>query len=127
MIEHARIADPKTHYGRPGSGTRSFKWQRITGAFNIAFLAFLVWMVVSLAGTGRAQMAATIGNPVVGLALALLVINVCVHMWIGMREVIEDYMDEGERNRTAMLANTAFAAAVGVVMLLAILKIVIWG
>jgi succinate dehydrogenase / fumarate reductase membrane anchor subunit len=127
MIERKRIADPKTHYGTPGSATRTFKWQRITAAFNIAFLAFLIWLVVSLAGTGREQMAATIGNPLVALALALLVVNVTIHMWIGMREVIEDYIDEGDRNRLAKLANTAFAGIVGAVMLLAILKIAIWG
>jgi succinate dehydrogenase / fumarate reductase membrane anchor subunit len=127
MIDQSRIANPTTHYGKPGSGTRTFKWQRITAACNIAFLAFLIWLVVSLAGTGRAQMAATIGNPAVALALALLVVNVSVHMWIGMREVIEDYVSDGPRHRMAMLANTVFAGVVAVAMLLAILKIAIWG
>src|SRR5690606_26624810 len=54
MVDHKTIADPATHYGSPKAATRGFKWQRITAALNIAFLAFLIWLVVSLAGGDRA-------------------------------------------------------------------------
>ena len=48
-IDLKTIATPTTHYGSPKASTRSFKMQRLTGALNIAFLAFLVWLVVTLA------------------------------------------------------------------------------
>ena len=48
-------------------------------------------------------------------------------MRIGMREVIEDYIDEGPTNHLAQRANTAFAILVAVVTLLSVAKIVFWG
>ena len=122
----AQISSPTTHYGSPRAATRHFTIQRITAALNVLFTLFFVWLVVSLAGADRAAMIATIGNPFVAIALALLIVNVVVHMRIGMAEVIEDYLD-GEANRLALAANTAFAVFVVVVTLGAITKIVFWG
>ena len=90
MVDRKAIADPATHYGSPRAATRAFTWQRVTGALNILFLAFLIWLVVSLAGADRAAMVATVAHPLVALILAALIVNVAVHMRIGMREIIED-------------------------------------
>jgi succinate dehydrogenase / fumarate reductase membrane anchor subunit len=85
-----------------------------------------VWFVVRLAGAERAEMLAVVRNPLVGIPLCLLIINVCVHMRIGMNEVIEDYLDEDRTNRLARFANTAFAVLVAVVTILAVAKIMFW-
>jgi succinate dehydrogenase / fumarate reductase membrane anchor subunit len=127
MIDKAAIADPKTHYGAAKPSTRNFLVQRITGTFNVAFLIFFVWFVVRLAGADRAEMIGVIRNPLVAVVLSLLIINVCVHMRIGMREVIEDYIDEGTANRMALNANTIFAIAVAALTVVSIAKIVFWG
>ena len=127
MIDKAAIANPHTHYGSGKRATRLFFLQRLTGAFNIAFLLFFVWFVVNLAGADRAHFIEVVRNPGVALILCLLIINVCLHMRIGMREVIEDYIDEGPRNRLALNANTTFAVLVAVVTVLAIAKIAFWG
>ena len=125
MIDKATIADPKTHYGHAG-GTRTFILQRVTGALNIAFLIFFVWFVVRLAGADRAAMIEVVRNPIVAIILCLLIINVCVHMRIGMLEVIEDYVSTERNNRLARVANTAFAIVVAVLTILSIAKIVFW-
>ena len=127
MIERAAIENPKTHYGSGKKSTRHFVWQRVTGALNVLFTIFFVWFVVRLAGAERADMVGVVRNPFVAIALALLIINVCIHMRIGMREVIEDYIDEGPSNRLALSANTAFAIIVALLTLLSIAKIVFWG
>lgn len=127
MIDKAVIADPKTHYGAPKSATRSFLRQRLTGAANVLFLIFLAWLVVRLAGAGRAEMVAVIANPFVAIVLALLLVNVAFHMWMGMREVIEDYLDTEGAHRLGMTLNTAFSAAVALIGLASIAKIVFWG
>ena len=122
----AEIRNPRTHYGNAKASTRHFITQRVTGALNIAFTAFFVWFVVSLAGADRAGMVAIVANPVVAIILALLIVTVVIHMRNGMRDVIEDYFD-GEANRKALIANTSFSVCVGVVVLAAIAKIVFWG
>ena len=98
-----------------------------SGALNVLFTIFFVWFVVSLAGADRAQMIETVRNPLVAIALCALIINVCVHMRIGMREVIEDYLDEQKQNRLANAANNAFAVLVALATVLAVAKIVFWG
>ena len=127
MIDRAKIADPKTHYGSAHGATRHFMTQRITGALNVLFTIFFVWFVVRLAGVDRAEMVGVVRNPFVAIVLCLLIINVCIHMRIGMNEVIEDYIDAGPTNHLAQRANAAFAIIVAVVTVLSIAKIVFWG
>ena len=127
MIDKRLIADPDVHYGSPKAATRAFTLQRITGALNVLFLVFLVWLVVNLAGAERALMVETIKNPFVAVVLALLVVNVALHMRIGMREIIEDYMDEGRVNRLAMIVNDIFALAIAALGLVSIAAIVFGG
>ena len=124
MIDKAIIADPKTKYGH--GGTREFITQRISGALNVLVTLFFVWFVVSLAGADRAQMIETVRNPLVAIGLVALIVNVCIHMRIGMHEVIEDYLYEGQ-NRVANVANNVFAIAVATVTVLAVAKIMFWG
>lgn len=126
MIEHRIIADPHARYGARRASTRDFILQRLTGMANILFLLFFVWFVVRLAGGGRAEMAEVAGHPLVGLVLALLVVNVAIHMRIGMKDIIEDYVHEPRTNRLALLLNTMFALGVALVGTGAILKLVFW-
>ena len=127
MIDKAAISDPKTHYGSPREATRHFKVQRITGALNVVFTLFFVWFVVRLAGAERGEMVAVVANPFIAIILALLIVNVCIHMRIGMNEVIEDYVDDHGTNRLLRGLNAAFAILVALVTVLAIAKIVFWG
>ena len=127
MTDKATIADPKTHYGSPQLATRHFMTQRITGALNVLFTVFFVWFVVNLAGADRAQMVGVVRNPFVAIVLALLIVNVCIHMRIGMNEVIEDYIDDHGMNVLWRRLNAAFAILVAAVTVLAVAKIAFWG
>jgi len=122
----AQIQNPTTHYGNAKASTRRFITQRVTGALNIAFAVFMVWFVVSLAGRAPVEMIELVRNPFVALGLAVMVVNVAIHMRNGMRDTIEDYFDKGEHG-LAMLANNAFVLFFLVVALGAIAKIVFWG
>lgn len=127
MIDKAVISDPKTKYGRGHKGTREFVTQRVTGALNVLFTLFFVWFVVSLAGAGRAQMVETVRNPFVAIVLVALIVNVTIHMRIGMHEVIEDYIDDEGQNRLLNVLNTLFAILVALVTIVAVAKIAFWG
>lgn len=127
MIDKATIANPKTRYGDARHATGEFRAQRLTGMLNVLFTIFFVWFVVRLAGADRAQMVEVVRNPLVALGVVLLIINVSIHMRIGMHEVIMDYLDEGKQNRLAQTANTVFAILIPAVTILAVAKIVFWG
>ena len=127
MIDKKIIADPQTRYGSARAATRHFMVQRLTGMANVLFLVFFTWFVMRLAGAERAEMVAVVGHPLVAVILAALVVSVVVHMRIGMREVIEDYLAEGRVNRFSLLLNDMFALGVGLLALGSIAKIVFWG
>jgi succinate dehydrogenase / fumarate reductase membrane anchor subunit len=122
----AQIRNPRTHYGNGKASTRHFITQRVTGAINIIFTLFLVWLVVTLAGADAAGKLALMRSPFVAIGLILLFVVVAIHMRNGMRDVIEDYFT-GANERLAMAANTAFTLIVLVVGLLALIKLVFWG
>ena len=126
VITRDMIANPKTKYGRAKASTRHFITQRVTGAINIAFLVFLLFIVVRLAGQDRVDMVAVLGNAWVGLPLAALVVIVTVHMRNGMRDTLEDYF-AGSLYRLLMLLNTLFCILVAVAGVAALLKLVFWG
>ena len=126
MIDKTTISNPRTHYGSGRHATREFKTQRFTAMLNILFAIFFVWFVVRLAGADRAEMVEVVHNPLVALGLVLLIVNVSIHMRIGMHEVIEDYLYEGQ-NKVANLANNVFAVVIPAVTVLAVAKIVFWG
>jgi succinate dehydrogenase / fumarate reductase membrane anchor subunit len=125
-VPHSRIADPKSHYGHARASTRHFITQRLTGAINIAFLVFLLFIVLRLAGEDRTEMVETLGTWWIGLPLALLLVNVTVHMRNGMRDVLEDYF-AGGAYRLYMTLNTVFTIFIAVAGVAALLKLVFWG
>ena len=126
VITQGDIANPKTKYGRAKASTRHFLTQRLTGAINIAFLVFLLFIVVRLAGQDRVDMVAVLGNAWIGLPLAALVVIVTVHRRNGMRDTLEDYF-AGSLYRLLMLLNTLFCILVAVAGVAALLKLVFWG
>ena len=121
------IATPTTHYGAAKAATRHFKTQRLTGALNIALLAVLVWLVIALAPADHRTFVAAIRNPLVWIPLILLLVVVPIHMRIGMREIIEDYVHDPRLNRFSLMLNSFFALVIGLIGIGAVLKIVIWG
>lgn len=126
VITRDMVANPKTKYGRARASTRHFITQRVTGAINIVFLGFLLFIVIRLAGQDRTDMVAVLGNGWVGIPLAVLIGNVAVHMRNGMRDTLEDYF-HGDLYRLLMMLNTLFCILVAVAGVAALLKLVFWG
>lgn len=126
IITRDVIANPKSKYGDARASTRQFIIQRTTGAINILFLLLLLFVVVRLAGQGRADMVATIGNGWIGIPLAVLLAIVTVHMRNGMRDILEDYF-AGRVYSLLMMLNTMFCLLIAVVGVASILKLVFWG
>jgi succinate dehydrogenase / fumarate reductase membrane anchor subunit len=121
------IATPTSHYGSGRSATWRFIVQRATGLLNVVFTIFLIWLVVRLAGADVAEMRGLLSNPVVAIVTALLIVSAAVHMEIGMREVIDDYVHGDSAIRTALTLNTDVAVVITVAALIALFKLAFWG
>jgi len=126
VITRDIVANPKSVYGDKKASTRHFITQRLTGAINVVFIGFLIYIVVRLGGQDRPDMVAVIGNAFVGIPLALLLVVVTIHMRNGMRDTLEDYF-HGRTYSLYMMLNTMFCLFIGAVGVVSILKLVFWG
>lgn len=126
-ISEKTIADPTTRYGSGKGASWRFILQRGSGALNVAFTIFLIWLVVRLAGADAATMGDLLANPIVAVVTALMIVSTAIHMQIGMREVIEDYVHDDRLNRLTLMLNTLVTVVIAVATLGALVKLVFWG
>ena len=95
--------------GAAHHGTETFWRQRLTAVANVPLVIFLIWFVVA--------------NPVVAVLMLALIWSAVIHMRIGLREIIEDYLHHKLCKTASLMLATFFAALVGIASTLAILKI----
>jgi succinate dehydrogenase / fumarate reductase membrane anchor subunit len=108
--------------GAAHGGTETFWRQRVTAIANIPLVLFLILSIVSHVGSGYDEVRAYLAQPIVALLLLALVISAAIHMRIGLKEIIEDYVHGGCKVVAILLA-TFFAAGAGLACVVAILKI----
>jgi succinate dehydrogenase / fumarate reductase membrane anchor subunit len=111
------------YFGAAHDGTSHFWRQRLTALANIPLTIGFVVIVIAAVGRPLAEVAALIGSPVAAAVLILMILSVCIHMRIGMQVIIEDYIHGPLLKTAVIVANTFFAAAVGVLAALAVLKL----
>jgi succinate dehydrogenase / fumarate reductase membrane anchor subunit len=126
-IPEKTIANPKTHYGSGKASTWRFIVQRATAVLNVVFTIFLIWLVVRLAGADVEAMGDLLSNPVVCVVVGLMIISAAVHMEIGMREVIDDYVHGEAALKLTLAFNTLICAVVALGALAALIKLAFWG
>jgi len=113
--------------GSAREGTQHFWRQRLTGVSNVFLTLFFVGLLVALNGADYETTRATLANPFVALVLALMLASALYHMRLGMQVIIEDYV-HGELTKLVLLMlNTFFPIAVGVMAILALIKLAFGG
>jgi succinate dehydrogenase / fumarate reductase membrane anchor subunit len=108
--------------GTAHHGTETFWRQRLTAVANVPLVIFLILAIVTHIGARYADMHAFLARPLVALAFAALILSAAIHMRIGLKEIIEDYVHGGAKVLAILLA-TFFAIGIGLASLLALLKI----
>ncbi|RCL01517.1 MAG: membrane anchor subunit [Candidatus Tokpelaia sp. JSC085] len=113
--------------GSARDGTEHFWMQRLTALANIPLFLFFITIVVTLIGKDYNYIRAIIGNPIIALIMALMVLSGIYHMKLGMQVIIEDYV-HGKELRASMLAlNIFFSFSMGLACIFALLKITLEG
>jgi succinate dehydrogenase / fumarate reductase membrane anchor subunit len=109
--------------GAAHRGTETFWRQRLTAIANIPLVIFLILSIVTHVGADYATMRAYLAQPVVALAFLALIISAAIHMRIGLKEIIEDYVHGPALKVVSLLLVTFFATGVGLASAYAIVKI----
>jgi succinate dehydrogenase membrane anchor subunit len=109
--------------GSAKEGAGHFWRQRLTAVANIFLVAFLVWLLVTLAGEDHATVESALAQPHVAIPLLLLVLSGLVHMRLGMQTIIEDYVHSEGSKVILLMLNSFFVVAVGLVCVFAVLKL----
>ena len=109
--------------GAAHTGTQDFWHQRVTSVAGIALCIALVIIVIGLLGRSHAAVVQILGSPIVAIIMLLFIIKTVYHMWIGMQEIIIDYVHEDKLKLATLLGNTFFCFAIGFASAFAILKL----
>jgi succinate dehydrogenase / fumarate reductase membrane anchor subunit len=109
--------------GSAHRGTETFWRQRLTAIANVPLVIFLIWSIVTHIGADYATVKAYLARPLVAAAMLALVISAAIHMRIGLKEIIEDYVHGEGAKVAAVILATFFAVGVGLASAIAILKI----
>jgi len=109
--------------GSAHRGTETFWRQRVTAVANVPLVIFLVLSIVTHIGADYETVRAYLARALVALAMLALVISASVHMRIGLKEIIEDYVHGKGAKVAALLLVTFFAVGVALACAFALVKI----
>ncbi|HKI13796.1 MAG TPA: succinate dehydrogenase, hydrophobic membrane anchor protein [Roseiarcus sp.] len=122
------LGDLRTPLGRVrflGSarmGTNDAWLIHVTSVALVPLTVGFVWLMLDLLHTDYNGVRAELGRPVPAILLLAFILSGIVHMELGMRSIIVDYI--GGHSRTwALAANTCFAALVALACVYATLRI----
>lgn len=113
--------------GSAGSGTEAFWRQRVTSVLGLPLVAALMLVFWKLAGADYASARLLIANPVVAVLIAMAVLNFAVHMRLGARIIIEDYVHRPVLKAFLLTVNTGTAYGAAIVAILAVTKVLVLG
>lgn len=109
--------------GSAHSGFEPFWRLRITAAILIPLTLWFGISVLALAGSPREDVFAYFHSPVPAVLMVFFIFALTMHMWHGIKEVIEDYVPE-EGLKLALLAlNSIFVWAIRGATLFAMYRI----
>jgi succinate dehydrogenase / fumarate reductase membrane anchor subunit len=113
--------------GAARGGTAQWWAERLT---SIALVPLTVWFILAalhLAGVPRAGVAHWAANPINAALLVALVIITFHHMQLGLQVVIDDYIHGEGARLAALLAIKGASALLGLIALVAVLKLAFTG
>lgn len=113
--------------GSAKHGTGEFIVQRVSAVALIVLLTIFVLLIAALNGAPHADVVATLSSPLVALIMLAAILVTTVHMQVGMRVIIEDYLHDDRVKIAALVANWLVAWGVGLTSAFAVLKIAFGG
>ena len=131
--EPARVQTMRTALGRVrglGSahgGTRHWWAQRLTAITLVPLALWFIASILHLEGAPRAAVVQWTSHPINAALLAALVLATFHHAQLGLQVVVDDYIHHEAVRMIVLLLIKAATALLGLLGLLAVLKLVVSG
>ena len=109
--------------GAARTGTGHFIGQRVTSVALVVLTIAFFAIVIGTIGRNHAAVVQILASPLVSILLALFIGTSIYHMWIGMQEIIIDYVHDDGPKFAALLANSFFCVLVAVACIFGLLRI----
>src|SRR5436190_15450762 len=125
-MAHERRYDPPTaarYAGSARAGTKTFWHQRVTSVAGVPLTVAFIAIVIALLGRNHAATVQILGSPLIAIVMILFILTIVYHMWIGMQEIIVDYVHAPASKYLALFGNMFFCAVTGLAAIYAILKL----
>ena len=108
--------------GAAHNGTGEARLMHVTSLALVPLTLYFVWMVFDLLHRDYNGVRAELGRPVPAILLLAFIITGIVHMEVGMRSIIVDYV-RGHGRAWALAANTGFCALLALACVYAAIRI----
>ena len=108
--------------GAARNGTGEAWLQHVTALALVPLSLYFVWLLLDLLHMDYNGVRAELGRPVPAILLLAFILSGALHMELGMRSIILDYV-QGPARVWALFANTCFAALLALACVYATLRI----
>lgn len=108
--------------GSAKGGTRSYVLKQASGLALGLLTPYMIGAGIYLLGRDRAFMVSSMGSFWIAPALTGFIVLSAIHMDIGMRAIIEDYIHGPMRKLALLFLNSFFTWSVCIVCVIAILR-----
>ncbi len=108
--------------GAARNGTGEAWLMHVTSLALVPLTLYFVWLVLDLLHMDYNGVRAELGRPVPAILLLAFIVSGIVHMEVGMRSIIVDYV-QGRARAWALVANACFAALLALACVYATLRV----
>ena len=109
--------------GAARDGTQDFWHMRVTSVALVPLSIAFVLIAVSLLGRNHAAVVQILGSPLIAMLMLLFIGTNAYHMWLGMQDIIVDYVHDEFWKVVSLMANTFFCMVTSLACAYAIFKL----
>jgi succinate dehydrogenase / fumarate reductase membrane anchor subunit len=109
------------------TGLRAWVLQRISAMYLLVFFVYLLTVFIFTPPADYAQWRAFVAQPVVSIAILLFYISLLLHAWVGIRDVLIDYVQATVIRFTALLGFGLLFMASGLWAFMAVVRVQLGG
>ncbi len=73
-------------------GLQAWLYQRLTGAFMALYIIYFIWVISFSESMTYMLWLEWFSHPLMNTATGLFIIHLAVHAWVGMRDIVLDYV-----------------------------------